>query len=221
MRSLSEFLAANGTLVLWCCIKEVVLVFVTFGFALLLGLPLGLLCYRNERFKRPLLCLIELLQTLPALALFGIFVAVGRQGLGTTLLLALIYTILPVIFGTDQGLHSIDRATIDAALGMGMTRGEVFCNVLLPLASCDIMPALRKAAITAVGMITMATLSGGGLGILIMEGIRTHSVGMILAGALPACLLALVVDLIMSALQKAIVPEALRRAPKEELFISK
>lgn len=215
------FLVENSAFVLESTAKELLLVCITFSLAVALGLPLGLLCYRNEKLKRPLLELISLLQTLPALALFGIFVAIGRQGLLTTLLLALIYTLLPVIFGTDKGLHQIDRPTLDAALGMGMTYREILFTVMLPLASPQIFRGVRKAMVAAVGMVTIATIPGGGLGFLIMEGMRAHNMGMALAGALPACLLALLADLGIGVLEKIFVPVALRRAPEQELFISK
>lgn len=203
-------------------LQECALVLGTFALALLLGVPLGLLCYRHERLKRPLLRLVSVLQKLPALALFGVFVAAGGTTGGLTALwLALLYTVLPVIFGTEKGFRKIDRATIDAALGMGLRADRIFFDILLPLASGQIMRGVRKAAVDAVGMVTMATLSGGGLGRLIMDGIAARDVSLILAGALPACLLALAADCMLAAVEKAVVPVPLRRSPKKVLFIDK
>lgn len=198
------------------------LVVITFALALVLGVPLGFLCYRSARVKLPLMRLVALLQKLPALALFGLFVAVGgKTGSLTALWLALIYTLLPIIFGSEKGFRKIDRPAIDAALGMGLSYRETFFNIMLPLASGQIMRGLRKAAVDAVGMVTMATLGGGGLGWLILQGILKKDPVMIVAGAVPACVLALLADRGVFALEKVIVPAALRREEKQRLFIEK
>lgn len=203
-------------------LQEIVLVLLTFALALVLGVPLGLLCYRHTRLKRPLLRMASVLQKLPTLALFGLFVAAGGStGSATALWLALLYTVLPIIFATEKGFRRIDRATVDAALGMGLRANQIFFQILLPLASGQIMDGVRKAAVGAVGVVTMATLSGGGLGQLIMDGIGMRNPIPILAGALPACVLALAVDMVLAALERAIVPAPLRRAPKQVLFIDK
>lgn len=203
-------------------VSQLALILTTFALAMALGVPLGIVCYRNERLKRPLLRLVVLLQKLPALALFGVFVAVGGSTGGITALwLALLYTVLPIIFGTEKGFRRIDRAAIDAALGMGLSYKETFFKVLLPLASPQIMRGLRKGAVDAVGMVTMATLGGGGLGWLILQGIQARDPLLILSGALPACLLALLADLGLAALEKAVVPAPLRRVPRRALFIEK
>ena len=165
--------------------SQLLLSVLTFAFAVLLGLPLGLLAYRYHALTPPLIGLVNLLQTLPAFAVFGLFVVVGRLGAVTTLLLALLYTVLPVIFGTEKGFRRIGRPPIDAALGMGMDRWQTFCRILMPLASPQIMVGLRKAAVTAVGMVTLATLRGGGLGVLILDGIQQGSGLLVVAGRCP------------------------------------
>lgn len=222
MNHFSAYLAQNGGLVLAAFWQQLALCFITFALAFVLGVPLGLLCYRNERLKRPLMSLVNLLQTLPALALFGLVVAAGgRTGTGPALFLALLYTLLPIIFGTEKGFRGIGRPAIDAAMGMGLSRSRTLFSVMLPLASGQIMRGLRKGAVSAVGMVTMATLAGGGLGSFILDGIRTHNTAMILAGALPACLLAVAADLVLALLFKAIVPAPLRRTPEPVLFLRK
>ena len=201
---------------------QLAIVIATFALAMALGVPLGVWCYRSERLKRPLLRLVVLLQKLPALALFGVFVAVGGStGSITALWLALLYTVLPIIFGTEKGFRRIDRAAIDAALGMGLTWRETFFRILLPLASGQIMRGLRKAAVDAVGMVTMATLGGGGLGWFILEGIKSGNAALILAGALPACCLALLADMALGRLERLVVPPSLRPKADRVLFIEK
>ena len=201
--------------------SQLLLAVLTFAFAVLLGLPLGLLAYRYHALTPPLIGLVNLLQTLPAFAVFGLFVVVGRLGAVTTLLLALLYTVLPVIFGTEKGFRRIGRPPIDAALGMGMDRWQTFCRILMPLASPQIMVGLRKAAVTAVGMVTLATLRGGGLGVLILDGIQQGSGLLVVAGAVPAILMALLADGGMALLQRRLVPAPLRRRERRALYIAK
>ena len=136
-------------------------------------------------------------------------------------LLAVFYTVLPVIFGTEKGFRRIGRPPVDAALGMGMDRRQLFFRVMLPLASQQVMVGLRKAAVTAVGMVTLATMRGGGLGVLILDGIQQGSGDMVLAGAAPACLMALAADLGMALLGRRVVPAPLRRREKRVLYIAK
>lgn len=201
--------------------SQLMLTALTFTLAALAGFPLGVLAFRYHVLTPPLIGLVNLLQTLPAFALFGIFVVLGRISSATSLLLAVFYTILPVIFGTEKGFRRIGRPPVDAAMGMGMVRRQAFFRVLLPLASPQIMVGLRKAAVCAVGMVTLATMRGGGLGLLILDGIQQGSGRMVLAGAAPACLMALAADLGMALAHRRLVPAPLRRREKRALYIAK
>lgn len=201
--------------------SQLMLTALTFALAALAGFPLGVLAFRYHVLTPPLIGLVNLLQTLPAFALFGIFVVLGRISSATSLLLAVFYTILPVIFGTEKGFRRIGRPPVDAAMGMGMVRRQAFFRVLLPLASPQIMVGLRKAAVCAVGMVTLATMRGGGLGLLILDGIQQGSGRMVLAGAAPACLMALAADLGMALAHRRLVPAPLRRREKRALYIAK
>lgn len=200
---------------------QLLLTALTFALAAAAGFPMGVAAFRYHVLTPPLIGLVNLLQTLPAFALFGIFVVLGRISSATSLLLAVFYTVLPVIFGTEKGFRRIGRPPVDAALGMGMDRRQLFFRVMLPLASRQVMVGLRKAAVTAVGMVTLATMRGGGLGVLILDGIQQGSGGMVLAGAAPACLMALAADLGMALLGRRVVPAPLRRREKRALYIAK
>lgn len=201
--------------------EQTLLALLTFALATLIGVPLGILAYRYRALKTPLIGLVNLLQTLPAFAVFGLFVLLGHLRFGTALAAALLYSVLPVIFGTEKGLRRIGRPAIDAALGMGLSRRQVFTRVLLPLASPQVMVGLRKAAVASVGMITLATLRGGGLGELILDGIDAGSGALVAAGALPACAMALLADLLMALLSRRVVPAPLRRKERQALYIAK
>ena len=201
--------------------SQLLLTALTFALAAAAGFPMGVAAFRYHMLTPPLIGLVNLLQTLPAFALFGIFVVLGRIRSATSLLLAVFYTVLPVIFGTEKGFRRIGRPPVDAALGMGMDRRQLFFRVMLPLASQQVMVGLRKAAVTAVGMVTLATMRGGGLGVLILDGIQQGSGGMVLAGAAPACLMALAAALGMALLGRRVVPAPLRRREKRVLYIAK
>lgn len=201
--------------------QQVLLILLTVLLALAVGLPLGFASYKYHALTPPLIGLVNLLQTLPAFAVLGLFMALGLQNFTTSLLLAFLYTVLPVIFGTEKGLRRIGRAPIDAALGMGMTGWQVLRRVLLPLASPQILPGVRRAVITAVGTTTLATLHGGGLGVLILDGIYTGDTQRLLAGAVPACLLVLAANGGMALLHRRFVPAPLRRKEQREVFIEK
>ena len=193
----------------------------TFLLAVAIGFPLGLLAYRYRVLTPPMIGFANFLKILPGFAVFGILMAMGRHSTVTSLLAALFFTILPVIFGTEKGFRRIGRPPIDAALGMGMDPATIFVRVLLPLASPQVMAGLRRAGVAAVGMVTLATMRGGGLGALILEGIRQNNGSMTLAGALPACLLALIADLALAWLFRLVVPAPLRRREKRVLYIAK
>ena len=217
--SLTEFLGQIG---FWSALGGQLLLTVgTFLLAVAIGFPLGLLAYRYRALTPPMIGFINLLKTLPGFAVFGILMALGRHSIITSLLAALAFTILPVIFGTEKGFRRIGRPPIDAALGMGMDPATIFVRVLLPLASPQIMAGLRRAGIAAVGMVTLATMRGGGLGVLILQGIQSGDSMVTLAGALPACLLALAADLGLALLFRAVVPAPLRRREKRALYIAK
>lgn len=217
--SLFEYLSQIG---FWQTLgSQLLLTALTFALAAAVGFPMGVLAFRYHMLTPPLIGMVNLLQTLPAFALFGIFVVLGRTSSATSLLLAVLYTILPVIFGTEKGFRRIGRPPVDAALGMGMDRRQLFFRVMLPLASPQVMVGLRKAAVVAVGMVTLATMRGGGLGVLILDGIQQGSGRMVVAGAAPACLMALAADLGMALAHRRLVPAPLRRRQKRERYIAK
>ena len=142
--SLFEYLSQIG---FWQTLgSQLLLTALTFALAAAVGFPMGVLAFRYHMLTPPLIGLVNLLQTLPAFALFGIFVVLGRTSSATSLLLAVLYTILPVIFGTEKGFRRIGRPPVDAALGMGMDRRQLFFRVTLPL----LMPVLVYTIITAL-----------------------------------------------------------------------
>jgi osmoprotectant transport system permease protein len=173
--------------------------------ALLIGVPLAVLMTKSQTVALVIQSLINIIQTIPSLALLltvMIFLGLGY----TTVIVALIcYSFLPIIQNTYVGLTTIDRGLLEAGRGMGMTAWQLLTMVKIPLALPIILAGIRVAIVVSVGITTIATLVGaGGLGELIYRGIVTSNDAKILAGSLPAALLAISLDALLSKLEKRI-----------------
>ena len=178
--------------------QHVVLVLVSTALAVAIGLPLGIALTRRPRLAKPVLAAASVIQTVPSLALFGFLIPLpllGGIGARTAVTALVVYALLPILRNTYAGITSVDPATVEAATGLGMTRGERLRLVELPLALPVVLAGVRIAAVVSVGLAAIAAAIGaGGLGVLIYRGIATVDNRLILAGALPAALLALAVD---------------------------
>ncbi|MBI4420241.1 MAG: ABC transporter permease [Gemmatimonadetes bacterium] len=162
------------------------------------GLPLGIALTRHQRLRAPILGLANVFQTIPSLALFGFLIPlpfVGGIGARTAIVALVVYALLPIIRNTYTGITGVDPAVREAALGMGMTDRELLRLVELPLAAPVILAGIRVATVVGVGIATIAAAIGaGGLGEFIFRGVSMVNHTVILAGAVPAALLALVLD---------------------------
>jgi osmoprotectant transport system permease protein len=202
-----RFLAERRAEILALTGQHVVLVLVSTGIAAALGLPLGIAMARRPRLARPLLGLAGLLQTIPSLALFGFLIPlpfVGGIGARTAIVALVLYALFPILRNTYTGLTQVDRAVLEAATGMGMTPAQRLRMVELPLALPVILAGLRIAAVVSVGTATIAAAVGaGGLGTYVFRGIATVDTRLILAGAIPAALLALLTDALLGMVEKS------------------
>jgi osmoprotectant transport system permease protein len=193
-----EFITRNWREVLSLTGEHVVLVAVSTLIAVAVGIPVGLLLTRRERWKRPVLAVANILQTVPSLALFGFIIPlkyVGGIGVRAAVVALVLYALLPVIRNTVTGIEGVDRAVREAALAMGMTDAQILRQVELPLAAPVILAGVRVATVISVGVATIAAAIGaGGLGVFIFRGLRQYDNNLILAGAVPAALLALAAD---------------------------
>lgn len=186
-------------------------------FALLIGVPTGILIADVKKLNKPVLAVANVLQAIPSMALLGF--AIPLLGIGSlpAVVVVILYSLLPIIKNTYTGLSGIDPDMMEAAKGIGMKRGEILRKVQLPLALPVIMTGVRVSAVTAVGLMTMAAFIGaGGLGYLVFAGIRTVNNYQILAGAIPACILALLVDYLGGAVEFLITPEGMSSEYLEE-----
>ena len=190
LRNWREILALTG--------EHLWLVAVSTTIAVAVGIPVGLMLTRRASLKRPVLAVANVLQTVPSLALFGFLIPlplVGGIGAHPAIVALVLYALLPVIRNTVTGVEGVDRSVREAALAMGMTDRQILRQVELPLAAPVILAGVRVATVISVGVATVAAFIGaGGLGTLIYRGLRQYDNSLILAGAIPAALLALAAD---------------------------
>ena len=170
-----------------------------------IALPLGILLTRHESLARPIIALANIVQTIPSLALFGLLLPVPWLGANAARLAILAltgYALLPILRNTYAGIRSVDPALQDVARALGMTSLQRLTKLELPLAASVILAGLRTATVTCVGVATIAAAIGaGGLGELIFRGVASVDNALVLAGAIPAALLALAADALLGLLE--------------------
>jgi osmoprotectant transport system permease protein len=195
------FLAERRAELLQLAAQHVALVAAAVAIAVAVGIPVGVAMTRRPRLARPLLAVANVAQTIPSLALFGFLIPVpliGGIGARSAVVALALYALLPILRNTYTGLRQVDAAVLDAATGMGMTAGQRLRLVELPLALPVILGGVRVAAVIAVGTATIAAAIGaGGLGTYVFRGIATVDHRLILAGAVPSALLALLADALL------------------------
>lgn len=186
--------------------EHLVLVVLSTVAAAAIGIPAGVFLTRHPALSRPVLGLAGIVQTIPSLALFGFLIPlplIGGIGAKTAIVALIVYALLPILRNTHAGILSVDPAAIEAAVGLGMTPGQRLRWVELPLALPVVLAGVRIAAVVSIGLATIAAAIGaGGLGVLIYRGIATVDNRLILAGAVPAALLALLADLLFGAVER-------------------
>jgi osmoprotectant transport system permease protein len=184
-------------------IQHIGLTFISLFIAVLIGLPLGIFISRRRQFSGAVLGVAGVLQTIPSIALLGFMIPVLGIGPKPAIAALLLYALLPIIRNTFTGITGVDAAVKEAAVAMGMSKRQVLFKVELPLAMPVIFAGIRTATVITVGVATLASyIAAGGLGEFIFGGISLNNTNMILAGAIPAALLAIVFDFLLSRLQK-------------------
>ncbi len=204
--SLLAFYGRNTHELLLLTGQHLFLVAVSTAAAVSLGLPLGILLTRRPAWRRPVLGLANLFQTVPSLALFGFLIPVFGIGAWTAITALVLYALLPVVRNTYTGIAGVDPAVREAGRGMGMSDGQLLRLVELPLAAGVILAGVRVATVVGVGVATIAAAIGaGGLGVYIFRGVATVNDTLILAGAVPAALLALSADALLGIAERRLV----------------
>src|SRR6267378_6954362 len=193
-----EFLKANWADILSHIGQHVWLVFVSIAIAVAIALPLGILITRRKRLRAPVLAIANVMQTIPSLALFGFLIPlpfIGGIGPRTAIVALVFYALLPIMRNTVTGILGVDKSVRDAAVAMGMTDRQVLFQVELPLAMSVILTGVRVAIVITIGVaIIAAEVGAGGLGEYIFRGLRLDDNHLLLAGAVPSALMALIAD---------------------------
>jgi len=184
--------------------QHLALVLGSLALAIAVAVPLGIAAHRLPRLAAPVMAVTGLLQTLPSLALLAFLIAlVGRIGFVPALLALFVYALLPIVRNTHAGLQAVSTGLLDAALALGLTRGQALRSIELPLSLPTLMAGVKTAAVTNVGTATVAAFVGaGGLGERIVAGLAVNDSALMLAGALPAAALAIAVQLLFDALER-------------------
>jgi osmoprotectant transport system permease protein len=201
-----EFLKGNWSEILTLTQQHLLLVLVSTSIAVLIGVPVGVLLTRKPSLRAPVLGVASVMQTVPSLALFGFLIPlpfIGGIGARTATVALVLYALLPVIRNTVTGILGVDASVREAAVAMGMTDRQILWQVELPLAMSVILTGVRVALVISVGVATIAAAVGaGGLGTYIFRGLRQNDNYLILAGAVPAALMALIADFALGLLEK-------------------
>lgn len=203
-QNLWQFIAEQQDKLLLQIIQHLGLTFVSLLLAIIVGVPLGIFIARKKLFANPVLGTAGILQTIPSIALLGFMIPAFGIGATPAIVALLIYALLPIIRNTYTGITGVDASVVEAAQAMGMNKKQLLFKVELPLAMPVIIAGIRTAAVINVGVATLASfVAAGGLGEFIFGGISLNNTNMILAGAIPAALLAIILDQLIAVLQKS------------------
>jgi len=205
-----QFFLRHHQEILQATLEHIWLVGLTMFFAIAIGVPLGILVTRKPWLSKPILGGANIAETIPSLALFGFLLPVPWLG-GRADRLAIaaltLYALLPIIRNTSAGITGVDRAVREAARGMGMTDRQILFQVELPLSFSTMLAGIRIATVLTIGIATIAAAVGaGGLGEFIFRGLAMVNDQLILAGAIPAALLALGADFVLGVLERGLRP---------------
>ncbi len=205
-----HFMLQNHVEVVELTLEHLWLVGISILLAVAIGIPLGILITRRPILSKPVLGAANIIQTVPSLALFGFLLPapwIGERADRLAILALTLYSLLPVIRNTYTGIRNVDPAVVEAGRGLGLTDRQLLLKVQLPLALGVIIAGVRVAAVISVGLATIAAAIGaGGLGEYIFRGLAMVNNQVILAGAIPAALLAILADVSLGWLEKRLSP---------------
>jgi osmoprotectant transport system permease protein len=201
----SFFIEHRGEIVS-ATLDHMILVLIAMLIAVAISVPLGMFIVYHKTLRTLALGIASILQTIPSLALFGFLIPIpfiGGIGKRTAIVALVLYALLPILRNTYVGLTTIDPAILESAEAMGMTRGQIMFRVRFPLALSVILAGVRTATILTIGVATIAAAIGaGGLGSFIFRGVALVNDALLLAGAIPAALLAILADFLLGLIER-------------------
>jgi osmoprotectant transport system permease protein len=205
--SFLEFVTKHRAEILTLSLEHLRLVLWSVLYSLSIGIPLGVLIVKRPRLRAGILGTHNMIKTIPSLALFGLLLPMPWLGLRAdrlTITALTLYALLPIIRNTYTGIHGVDPAVLEVATGMGLTGRQILWHVQIPLAFPVILSGVRVATVITIGVATVAAAIGaGGLGEFIFRGLAMVDNNVILAGAIPAALMALIADAMLGMLQRS------------------
>ena len=177
--------------------------------ATIIGVMAGIALSRVQKLANPVIGLVEVLQTIPSLAMLSILFAIFRKlGSSTAIIAIFFYSLLPIVRNTYTGVLSVEPALLEAGRGMGMSSLQILFKVQIPNAISVIVSGMRISLITAYGIVTIAVLvGGGGLGKYVYRGTQMQDMGMLMTGAIPICLMAFFTDLLLNKVEKRLAKQ--------------
>ncbi|MBU3110981.1 ABC transporter permease/substrate-binding protein [Clostridium lacusfryxellense] len=209
--SFMSFLVERKSEIIDLTLEHIQLTLFAIVIAIAIAIPLGILIVRYRKLSVPVIGFTNIVQSIPSLALLGFLIPLLGIGSKPAIIMVVMYSLLPIVKNTFTGLTNINPALVEAADGMGLTNTQVLLKVRFPLAMPIIMSGIRISSVTAVGLMTIAAFIGaGGLGYLVFSGVQTVNNNMILAGAIPACILAILLDFIIGKVENIVVPEGIK-----------
>ena len=213
LQELLTYYQQNGSYVMEQFVRHFLMSAYGVLFAAIVGIPVGILIARYGRLSGWVLTAANLIQTIPALAMLAVLMLVMGLGANTVVMGLFLYSLLPIIRNTYTGLKSVDLPILEAGRAMGMTRAQRLFMVELPLSLSVIMAGLRTALSIAIGVATIgAFIGGGGLGSIIIRGTNiTDGGAIILAGAIPTALMAVIADILLGWVERALSPANKKR----------
>jgi len=203
----AQFILERRAEVLQRTVEHIQLSGISVLLAVCVGVPLGIMLTRKKGLTMPVVGVVNVVQTIPSLALLGFLIPLLGIGFKPAILALFLYSLLAIIKNTIAGINQVDRSIIEAGMGMGMTNLQILLKLELPLSVPVILSGIRIATVACIGIATLcAAVGAGGLGQFIFRGISMVNSNMILAGAIPAALLALLFDFILLRAEKYLTP---------------
>lgn len=216
MSEFFSFIIERKDQIISLVIDHMILTITAIIFAILIGIPIGILIASVKQIRKPILGFINVIQAIPSMALLGLLIPILGIGSLPAVSMVVMYSLLPIVKNTFTALDNIDPNILESANGMGLTKYQTLFKIKLPISLPLIMSGVRISAVTAVGLMTLAAFIGaGGLGYLVFSGVQTVNNNMILAGAIPACILALIIDFIFSKIEVLVTPRGLNLNKKK------
>lgn len=208
IRQFLEYYATNGAYVFEQFVRHFLISIYGVLFASMVAIPIGFYISRKYKLSQIVISLANILQTIPSLAMVSILMIVMGLGVNTVIMAVFLYSLLPIIKNTYTGVRNVDKNLVDVAKAMGMTKLQVIFKIELPLSISIIMAGVRNALVMAIGVTAIGTFIGaGGLGDIITRGINvSNGSAIILAGALPTALMAVISDIVLQRIEKLLDP---------------